>query len=80
MITTDFKLFYSNIKNYWDKVLFSGLLVAVIDETIQLFPKGRSSSVVDVWIDFAGVFSAFVVTVLLYKFLEKKNIVKFKGA
>lgn len=78
LLTTDFKLFYHDVKYYWNKVLFSGLLVAVIDETIQLFPKGRSSSVVDVWIDFAGVFSAFVVTLILYKFLEKKNIVKFK--
>lgn len=37
--------------------LLLGLLVANLDETIQLSSAGRSSSVVDVWIDFGGVFS-----------------------
>lgn len=78
LITTDFKLFCYDMRKCWDKVLFSGMLVAVIDETIQLFPQGRSSMVTDVWIDFAGVCCAFVVTVVLYRFLEKKNIVRFK--
>ena len=32
-----------------------GLLSACVDESIQLFSPGRSSSLVDVWIDFAGV-------------------------
>lgn len=77
LITTDFKLFGIKIKDYWDKVMFSGLLAAVIDETIQIFPKGRSSSVADVWIDFCGICCAFMVTEILYKFLEKRNIVKF---
>lgn len=34
--------------------LLSGLLVALTDETLQLF-SGRTSSVTDVWIDFSGV-------------------------
>ncbi len=34
--------------------LLSGLLVALIDETIQLFSPGRSGMVQDVWLDFAG--------------------------
>ena len=33
----------------------SGLAVACVDETIQIYTPGRSSSVVDVWIDFFGV-------------------------
>lgn len=78
LITTDFKLFYYDVKKYWDKVLFSGLIVAVIDETIQLFPEGRTSKITDVWIDFCGVCCAFAVTVLLYRILEKKNILRFK--
>ena len=32
-----------------------GLLAACVDETLQLFFPGRSSELVDVWIDFAGV-------------------------
>lgn len=78
LITTDFKLFYYDMKKCWEKVLFSGILVAVIDETIQLFPEGRSSMVTDVWIDFAGVCCAFIVTIVLYRFLEKSNIIRFK--
>lgn len=34
-------------------VLLFGLLVALVDETIQLF-DGRTSAVKDVWIDFGG--------------------------
>ena len=34
--------------------LFLLLAVPVIDETIQLHSAGRNSSVIDVWIDFAG--------------------------
>lgn len=33
---------------------FSGLLVALSDETIQIF-SNRGSSVLDVWLDFSGV-------------------------
>lgn len=36
-------------------ILFIGLLVAVIDEYIQLFSYGRSSQVTDVLLDFSGV-------------------------
>lgn len=32
-----------------------GLLSACVDETIQIFSPERSSSLADVWIDFAGV-------------------------
>ena len=35
-------------------VLLTCLLIACADETIQLFPVGRSSELRDVWIDFAG--------------------------
>lgn len=34
--------------------LFLLLVVPMIDETIQLRSSGRNSSVIDVWIDFAG--------------------------
>lgn len=78
LITTDFKLFCYDMKKCWDRVLFLGVFVAIIDETIQLFPTGRSSKVTDIWIDFGGVCCAFVVTILIYVFLEKKNIISFK--
>ena len=57
--------------------LFIGLLVALIDETIQLFPIGRSSSVKDVWIDFSGViFGTILLLVLkqIYLFKFRKTL------
>jgi VanZ family protein len=43
-----------------------GLLVAFIDETIQLFVVGRSGEVRDMWIDFAGVmFGALIVLAIV---------------
>lgn len=45
---------------------FSGLMAAVIDETIQLFSAGRSAQIGDVWIDFGG-FAAGAALVLLIK-------------
>ena len=35
--------------------LLFGLMTALADETIQLRMPGRSSSVIDVWLDFSGV-------------------------
>lgn len=35
--------------------MLSGMTVACIDETIQLYSPGRSASLVDVWIDVSGV-------------------------
>lgn len=49
------------VRLYWEKFwkllgwpMFAGLLVAVLDETIQRYVPGRASSTVDVLIDFAG--------------------------
>lgn len=41
--------------------LFLGLMVAVADETLQLFVDGRGSSVRDVVIDFCGVLAGSMV-------------------
>ena len=41
--------------------ILAGLLTALTDETIQLFSDGRSSQVMDVWIDFAGVMTGLLV-------------------
>ncbi|MBQ9045314.1 MAG: VanZ family protein [Oscillospiraceae bacterium] len=34
--------------------VFAGFLVALLDETIQLFAPGRSGQITDVWLDMAG--------------------------
>ncbi len=45
------------------------LAVACIDETIQLFPVGRSSELRDVWIDFSG---GALSTIAIKLFLKKR--------
>lgn len=48
--------------------LFCGLLVAVLDETVQLYVPGRSSSVRDVLIDFGGVLCGLFLALLILMF------------
>lgn len=50
--------------------LLSGILIAMIDETIQMFTPGRSCEVRDVWIDFAGVCLG---TILMQIYYHRKN-------
>ncbi len=45
--------------------LLGGIIVALSDETIQLFIPGRSSQVRDVWIDTAGVCAGIAVAFLI---------------
>lgn len=45
--------------------LLPGLLAACADETIQRFVEGRCSSLVDVWIDTAGVFAGICLLYVL---------------
>ena len=77
LLSIDTVLFLKNMKQYVWIPLFIGLLVALIDETIQLFPIGRSSSVKDVWIDFSGViFGTILLLVLkqIYLFKLRKTL------
>jgi VanZ family protein len=57
---------------------FCGMLVAFIDETIQLFSPGRAGSVVDVWIDTAGVFAGIVLFRSIDQVFLKKKKTKTK--
>lgn len=50
--------------------LFFGLLIAVLDETVQLFVPGRSSSTIDVLIDFSGVLTGLFVALLILMFVQ----------
>lgn len=55
--------------------LFTGLVSALIDETIQTF-TGRGSMVSDVWIDFAGVCLGYLIVTgirFLIKSIKRKN-------
>lgn len=50
--------------------LFFGLLVADLDELIQLYVPGRSSSVRDVFLDFLGVLAGLLAALLLLLFVR----------
>lgn len=41
-----------------------GVLTALTDETLQIFSEGRAALVEDIWIDFGGFLSGFLVGVL----------------
>lgn len=45
--------------------LFAGLIVALTDETIQLF-SARGSQVSDVWLDFSGVVTGVMIIWLIF--------------
>ena len=45
------------------RAVLGSLLAACLDETVQIFVAGRSSSLLDVWIDFCG--AAVGMTILL---------------
>ena len=45
--------------------ILGGLLTALTDETIQLFSPGRSSQVLDVWLDVVGVLAGLLVGLFL---------------
>ena len=49
------------------QIMLSGLLTAVIDETIQLNVVGRSGQITDVLLDFSGVITGTVVMLVFYK-------------
>lgn len=53
------------------------LLVAVLDETIQVFIPGRSSMVTDVWIDLLGACAGITVFLIGYA-IWRKRILKGK--
>jgi len=50
--------------------MLGSVLTALTDETIQLFSDGRSSQVVDVWLDFAGSMAGIVIALVLLLMCE----------
>lgn len=56
--------------------LMLGLLVAIIDETIQLFVPGRAGMVMDVIIDFCGFMLGFFICLMLLLWYNKSQCAK----
>lgn len=53
--------------------LLGGLLTACVDETIQIFSEGRSSSLMDVWLDTCGVLAGMALLLLGHHFMKNKK-------
>lgn len=60
------------------QTLLGGLLTACVDETIQRFVPGRSSSLLDVWIDFSGAAVGLILLLLGYHYfvIKKQKILE----
>lgn len=54
-------------------LLFTVLMTAVIDETIQIF-TGRTSQVQDIWIDFFGAGTGMLIVYLVKKIAQKRGL------
>ena len=54
LLAIQFSMYVRGIFQRLVNPAFTGLAVAFMDETIQLFVEGRSGQVSDMWIDFAG--------------------------
>lgn len=50
-----------------------GLISACIDETIQIFVLGRSSSLLDVWLDIAGYATGVAIVAIGYAIAKKRK-------
>lgn len=53
--------------------LFGGMSAACVDETIQLFVADRGSSLIDVWIDTAGVAAGMMILLIGHRFIHTKK-------
>ena len=53
--------------------LLFGLLTACVDETIQVFTPDRGPSLIDVWIDTAGVTAGITFLLIGYNYIRKHN-------
>ena len=53
----------ARLNKHWSLLLLTGVTVALIDETLQLFSSGRAGMVTDIWIDMGG-FCLGILTVL----------------
>lgn len=58
------KSFVIVLDNRMMYVLPIGLVIASIDETLQLFSFGRSGQISDVMLDFSAVFTAFLIMLI----------------
>ena len=68
--TNELKIKLSRFKHIWLFALLYGIVIAVTDETIQLFVAGRAGRIFDVMIDTSGVVAAIIVLKIIFAFLK----------
>ena len=66
-------VFFRLLKKNIALPLLCGLLVACVDETIQIYIPGRASSLMDVWIDMGGM-ALGMILMLLGQFILSKSL------
>ena len=73
---------YADNKKFLFTVLLFGLLIAILDETVQLFVSGRVGQVKDVLLDFCGHFIggifAFAIYTLTIKIIASKKKISYE--
>ena len=65
--------FGASPKKQYYQILFTGCMVALADEQLQLLSNGRNSRVSDVVIDLAGVWIGYFLATLLAHFLHRRK-------
>ncbi|MGL6057626.1 MAG: VanZ family protein [Culicoidibacterales bacterium] len=61
----------------WLTVMFSALVIAVMDETLQTFIPNRSGVLMDVWIDFSGlIIMLSFIAIIWYQINKRKTVGK----
>lgn len=65
--------FWKRGKYIFSPAMFWFLAVPLVDETIQLFYPGRTTSVVDVWIDFTGCLIGLGLLCLIKGFVNSRH-------
>jgi VanZ family protein len=66
LLTITLRTFHKMLQGVFFLELFLFLAVPMVDETIQIFYQGRTSNVVDVWIDFSGCIAGMGLCYLIH--------------
>lgn len=54
--------------------IFSGTMIAILDEFIQTFVEGRAGTIIDVGIDSMGILSAVGIYLLVHRIKKNKSL------
>jgi len=66
LLTITLRTIHKILHNVFFLELFLSLAVPMVDETIQIFYQGRTSNVIDVWIDFSGCIAGMGLCYLIH--------------